>query len=79
MASPTRSHPGPMPPAEAFVRLRRPSARAVAVHAGDGTPPRWEIAEHPTRSVVVLGSGPTEDTAWETAAAILRACGTAGG
>lgn len=72
MASPARSHPGTMPPDEAYVRARCPTARAVAVHAGDGSPPTWQVFPHPTRSVLLLGSGPTEAEAWKAAAATAR-------
>lgn len=72
MAAPARSHPGAMPPDEAFVRLRRPDARAVALHAGDGSPPFWQVVEHPTRPADVLGHGPTEAEAWKDAAARAR-------
>lgn len=72
MASPVRAHPGAMPPDEAFVRLRRPAARAVALHAGDGSPPAWQVLDHPTRSVLVLGFGPGEAEAWKDAAARIK-------
>ena len=73
MASPVRVPPGAMAPDEAFVRLRRPTARAVALHAGDGSPPHWQVCEHPTRGTVVLGGGPTEAEAWTDAAARVKA------
>ena len=73
MAAPARSAPGAMPPDEAFVRLRRPTARAVASYAGDGSPPLWQVVDHPTRSSLVLGHGPDEDAAWKDAAVRMRA------
>lgn len=73
MAAPVRVPPGVMPPDEAYVRLRCPEARAVAVHHGDGSPPWWNVVRHPTRSVFVMGSGPTEEAAWKDAAARAKA------
>ncbi len=73
MAAPARSAPGAMPADEALVRLRCPHARAVAVHAGDGAPPLYEVVEHPTRSAVALGTGPDEAAAWKDAADRMRA------
>lgn len=72
MASPTRAPPGVMSPDEAYIRSRCPTARAVTVHSGDGTPPAWQVVEHPTRSPFVFGSGPTEAEAWKNAAAMAR-------